>query len=425
MGNVLKIEAFAGLSGDMFLAALAGLADAYNDLGKLPALLHLENEAKILVRDVEKNAIACKHVKVVDMNRGGLTDTEKSHDHSHGHSHDHNHHHDHDHGHDQSHHHHHHRHLSDINGIIERSDLNEGAKAIAKEIFLHLGRAEAEVHGIDLEKVHFHEVGAIDSIIDIVGSAWLIDRLQIEKTFCTPITTGSGFVRTDHGKLPVPAPATQKLLHGFPTVAGDQKGEMCTPTGAAILRYLRPVFEMPVLIENKSSYGPGEKDFEIPNTLRLSLCSLKEQKGSVFMIQTNIDDMPGEFLGAEFQEKLLAQGALDYYFEQVIMKKGRPGVVLNVLARSANVRNLSEFILEQTSTIGVRYFPVERMELERTLTKVSSVFGEIQTKEVKTPKGKRVKPESDEIIEIASREQKSPLEIYYQFIKSYDDEKDE
>jgi uncharacterized protein (TIGR00299 family) protein len=365
------------------------------------------------------------------MNRGGLTDTEKSHNHSHDHSHDHNHHHDHDHdhGHDQGHHHHHHhhhhRHLSDINGIIERSDLNENAKAIAKEIFLHLGRAEAEVHGIDLDKVHFHEVGAIDSIIDIVGSAWLIDRLQIEKTFSTPVTTGSGFVRTDHGKLPVPAPATQKLLHGFPTVAGDQKGEMCTPTGAAILRYLRPVFEMPVLIENKSSYGPGEKDFEIPNTLRLSLCSLKEQKGSVFMIQTNIDDMPGEFMGAEFQEKLLANGALDYYLEQVIMKKGRPGVVLNVLARSADVRNLSEFILEQTSTIGVRYFPVERVELERTLTKVSSVFGEIQTKEVKTPKGKRIKPESDEIIEIARREQKSPLEIYHQFIKSYDDEKDE
>jgi uncharacterized protein (TIGR00299 family) protein len=414
MSKILKIEAFAGMSGDMFLGALAGLADAHEELKRLPEILHLANEAEILVSEVEKSSISCKHVKVVDK----LSDERKKREHNHNHDHPHDHDHDHSHA--------HHRHLKDVYKIIDGGDLNDQTRKIAKEIFLKLAEAEAEVHGMDVNEIHFHEVGAIDSIIDIIGSAWLLDQLQIESTYCTAVTTGSGFVQTAHGKLPVPAPATKLLLHGIPTVAGDEKGEMCTPTGAAILKYLSPSFDIPALIERKTAYGPGEKDFEIPNTLRLSICEVAERKDDIFLIQTNIDDMSGEFLGIEFQEKLLENGAIDYYFEQVIMKKGRPGVVLNALARQGDVKKVSELILEQTSTIGVRFFPVQRIELERSQKEVATKSGNIRSKEVITPrKGKRVKPESSEIINIAYRQDKSPLEIYYQFIKSYDYEKDE
>ncbi len=187
--------------------------------------------------------------------------------------------------------------------MIDHAHISDNAKRIAKEIFRLLGTSESQVHGIPLEKVHFHEVGAIDSIMDIVGSAFLIDQLSIEKVYSTPVTTGFGFAKTQHGKLPVPTPATQLLLHGFPTKQGDQQGELVTPTGAAILKYLQPDFEIPVLKETKTSYGPGEKELEIPNTLRLSLCEEVKKKDNIVVIQTNIDDLPGEYLGTGISAK--------------------------------------------------------------------------------------------------------------------------
>jgi pyridinium-3,5-bisthiocarboxylic acid mononucleotide nickel chelatase len=392
MKHILKIEAFAGASGDMFLGALAGLADAYESLLKLPSLLHLENEAEITITDVIKTGIACKHVKVV----------ERKADHGHHHEEEALHHH----------HDHHHRHIDDIYGLIDHAEISDNAKYIAKEIFHLLGTAEAEVHGIPLEKVHFHEVGAIDSIMDIVGSAWLIDKLSIEKAYSTPITTGFGFAKTQHGKLPVPTPATQLLLHGFPTKQGDQAGELTTPTGAAILKYLEPYFNIPVLKEIKTSYGPGEKELEIPNTLRLSLCEELKKKDNIVVIQTNIDDFSGEYLGMEFQQKLLECGALDFYMEQVIMKKGRPGIILTVLVPENSRKKTGEFILENTTSIGLRYYPVERIELQRQSIEIETEFGKVKAKEVTLPSGvKRIKPESGEIFRISKETGLNPSEI--------------
>lgn len=379
----------------MFLGALAGLADAYESILNLPALLHLEKEAEIRITDVVKTGIACKHVKVIEK-----------------HSHTEHHHHQHDEG---SHHHghgNHHRHIGHIYSLIDHADLTENAKQTAKDIFLHLGNAEAQIHGIPLNEVHFHEVGAIDSIIDIVGSAWLLDQLAIEKIYSTPITTGFGFAKTEHGKLPVPAPATQLLLQGFPTKQGDQAGELITPTGAAILKYLQPDFEIPVLREMKTSYGPGEKDLEIPNTLRLSLCENEKGKDNIIVIQTNIDDLSGEYLGLEFQQKLLDEGALDFYIQQVIMKKGRPGIVLTVLTPESRLKKIGAFILENTSSIGMRYYSVDRMELERYNIDIETEFGKVKAKEVILPSGKkRVKPENDDIFRISRETGISPLEI--------------
>lgn len=417
---ILKIEAFAGLSGDMFLGALSGLADAYGSIVNLPKMLHLENETEIKITQVIKTGIACQHIKVIE-----------KHHHHHPHSIEskHQHHSDSEHSHQnkaKDHHvspseHHHGRHLHDIYHLIDHADLNDHTKNIAKEIFLLMGTAESEIHGKSLEEIHFHEVGAIDSIMDIVGTAWLLDQLKIEKTYSTPITTGYGFVKTDHGKLPVPTPATQLLLHGFPTRTGDIQGELTTPTGAAILNYLQPSFEIPTLIELNTSYGPGEKELEIPNTLRLSLCQEEKihpqinktyDKETICVLQSNIDDLSGEYLGVEFQQKLLDQGALDFYFQQVIMKKGRPGVILTVLTPYSNLNKLGEFVLENTSAIGLRYYSVERMELSRQHLSLETNFGDMKAKEVTLPSGKkRTKIENDEIFRISKEKGLSPMEI--------------
>ena len=379
--SILKIEAFSGLSGDMFLGALTSLTGTYDEIKNLPALLHLEDEAEIVISDMNKKGIACKHIKILDK-----THEKKGH--------------------------HPHRHLSQINEIIDKAEINDEAKRIAREIFRLLGEAESQVHNIPIEKIHFHEVGAIDSMMDIIGAAYLLEKLNITRTYSTPINTGYGFANTEHGKLPVPCPATQNLLLGYPTDRGDIKSEMTTPTGAAILRYLEPVFDIPVLIEDKIAYGPGEKDFDIPNVLRLSLCHEYKAIKDIVVIQTNIDDMSAEYLGVEFQNALFELGALDFYYQQVIMKKGRPGIVINVLTREDRVHDIADFILKNTSSIGLRYYSADRIELERGNKEMDTSMGKVKVKESTLPdKQIRVKPESEDIIEIARKKGQSPLDV--------------
>ena len=375
---ILKLETFAGISGDMFLGALTALADAYDDIIDLPKKLGLEDEVSVQILSVNKNGIACKHVNIVENENAG----------------------------------HAHRHLSTINRIIDESTLSGNVKSIAKAIFLTLGQAEAQIHGMDIEKVHFHEVGALDSIMDIVGAAYLIDRLQIDKSYCTPVNTGYGFANTAHGKLPVPCPATQELLVGLPTYQGEIESEMTTPTGAAILRYLNPSFTIPALTELNIGYGPGEKNFEIPNTLRVSLCQEGTIENKMVVIQTSIDDMTGEYLGQEFQIALMEKGASDFYYEQVVMKKGRPGIVLNVFCPQRKFEDVSDFILENTTTIGLRYYSVKKKKLERTFRKVSLEDGQVQMKKSKAPSGKaKYKPESSDVFKVAKQTGERPLDI--------------
>ncbi len=375
---ILKLETFAGISGDMFLGALTSLADAYNEIMDLPKKLGLESEVAVQIVDVNKNGIACKHVNIVENAKAE----------------------------------HAHRHLSSINKIIDDSSLPGNVKSIAKSIFLALGKAEAQVHGVDIEKVHFHEVGALDSIMDIVGAAYLIDRLKIDKTYCTPVNTGYGFANTAHGKLPVPCPATQELLMGLPVYQGEIESEMTTPTGAAILRYLNPSFSIPTLTELKIAYGPGEKNFEIPNTLRASLCQEGTKENKMVVIQTNIDDMTGEYLGQEFQTSLMEQGVSDFYYEQVVMKKGRPGIVLNVFCSEERFEDVSDFILENTTTIGLRYFRVSKKKLERSFSEIAVEDGQVQIKKTRTPSGKtKYKPESSDVFKVAKQTGERPLDI--------------
>ncbi len=396
--KVLYIEPFSGLSGDMFLGSLCGLLDAYDEILELPEKLNLP-DGRIEINPTEKNGIVCKQIRVVDLNENSESSEHHHHHHHHNKSES-----DHHHGH-----HHHHRHLSDIIKIIDEAAIAAEAKQIAREIFQFIGEAESQVHDIPIEKIHFHEISAVDSIIDIIGCAVLLERLEISKAYCDPICVGYGMVTTQHGRLPVPAPATAKLLYGMPTYKGDEEGERVTPTGAAILKYLNPVFASTEIAIEESAYGPGQKEFIAPNVLRLSIGTVSRQPDSLFSVETNLDDCPPESLGYQFQDRLKEAGAIDFTISPVTMKKGRPGFCLNALAPKAQLETVCDAILENTSAIGVRYFPVERKILERTEEYWTTPFGEFRIKTVTTPSGKsRSKIEADDL-ERASREHGIPV----------------
>ncbi|RLD78128.1 MAG: nickel pincer cofactor biosynthesis protein LarC [Bacteroidetes bacterium] len=381
--RTILVEAFSGLSGDMFLGAFAGLADSYDNLERFPEMFDLQ-DAKIEISEVSKNGIVCKHVHVIDLNE------EKDH--------------------------YHHRHLSDILQIIENTDITEKAKQIAKDVFLIIGRSESKIHHIPLEKIHFHEVSGVDSIIDILGCAVLIDQLKITKTYATPVCTGFGFVNTQHGILPVPAPATADILMGIPNYTGEEKGEKVTPTGAAILKYLDPDFDVPVLKKKQIAYGPGKKDFKNPNVLRLSLCEEYEHLKGTYVLETNIDDMSNEFLGNDFQNGLFEHGANDFFTSAIQMKKGRQGILLSCSVAAKNIEKLSDYIFENTSTIGIRSYSVKGNRLEREIKEFVTKYGKVKVKIVTTPSGrKKSKIEYDDLIEI-QRETKIPLLVLQQEI---------
>jgi uncharacterized protein (TIGR00299 family) protein len=417
--NILKIEAFSGLSGDMFLGALASLADAYDELKSLPEKVGLKNVI-VKISTVQKAGIACKHIKIIDNNTYEDSASERLNKHVHSED---NHHLDkiqdglqvqqkltfsHKHSHA------HHRHLKDINKLIENASISDNVKNIAKNIFLLLGQSEAKIHGIDINSIHFHEVGAVDSILDILGSAYLIDKLKISKCYSSEICTGSGFVMTEHGKLPIPCPATKELLLGFPTVSGTEKGEMTTPTGAAILKYLNPEFKIPGLIETKIAYGPGEKDFIHPNVLRLSLCEQTANEGNkIYVIETNIDDMSAEIIGNDFQKMLFEIGALDVYITQVFMKKGRPGLLITILSKPELVDQISDFVLENTTSIGLRYYPVQRKILSRKIKQIETSLGNVTIKEVILPSGRnRMIPEYESCLMLSKNNNLPLTEVF-------------
>lgn len=422
--NTVYIEAFSGLSGNMFLSAFCGLLDDFEWLQKLPEQLHL-NDARIEIEQVDKNGINCNYVEVIDLNESGTHSHGHSHDHgdshshshahehSHDHTHEHSHAHGHSHGHDHAH--GHHRHLKDIQKIIDQAHISDNAKKIAHEIFLIIGEAESKIHNIPLETIHFHEISGVDSVIDIVGNAVLIDKLNISKAICTPVCTGFGMVKTQHGLLPVPAPATAEILKGIPVYAGVEEGEKVTPTGAAILKYLNPEFEAKGShTPEKIAYGPGKKDFHHPNVVRISLLqkTAEVQAQKFVQMETSIDDMAPEYLGTDFQEGLLNSGAVDFSISQEIMKKGRFGFILKVVLEAANTEKVANYLFENTSTIGVRYFPIDRIELQRELLEKETALGTVRVKKATTPSGNtKEKPEFEDLKNIGKKRNQSAYQI--------------
>lgn len=278
---------------------------------------------------------------------------------------------------------HHHRNYADIVALIEGSTLPAGVKRRAINVFRRLGEAEAKIHGVPLEKIHFHEIGAVDSIVDIVGACIALELLGVERVVAAPPPLGGGFIETAHGKFPIPAPATLELLKGVPTQSSPERCELVTPTGAALLVEFATVFgAMPAMTVAKIGHGAGTRDLEkTPNVLRVVLgtAASAAESDSVAVIETNIDDMNPQWFG-DVMERLLVNGALDVCLTPVQMKKNRPGTLLTVLCAPADADRFAELVLTHTTSFGVRIHEARRRILAREIVRVATRFGEIEVK---------------------------------------------
>jgi uncharacterized protein (TIGR00299 family) protein len=317
---------------------------------------------------------------------------------------------------------HKHRHLHHIAGMIDQSALSPRQRELATRVFRKLAEAEAKVHGTTIEKVHFHEVGAVDSIADIVGSAIAWDLLGVERIVCSPIPTGRGFVEIAHGRCSIPAPATAELLAGVPLASSDVEGELTTPTGAAIVAALVDEFgPLPAMTINRIGYGAGQKDFPHPNILRLvvgetATAGINRGAGTsspttdaIVLLETNLDDIAGEALGYA-TELLWAIGALDVATAPLAMKKNRPGVLLAVQCRPDDVDKLAGIIFRETTALGLRRSTVSRLTLPRRSVTVETPFGTIAGIVATLPDGEeRFSPEYESCAAVA-REQGIPLD---------------
>ena len=360
--KTLYIDCFAGIAGDMFIGALLNLVPDKNILVEgIKKITALEpSEYELVIEHSAKNGIAGINFDV----------------------------HLHEHEHEHEHHHHHHRHLADIEAMITSSVLPERVKVASLRAFSILAEAEAHVHGTTPDKIHFHEVGAVDSIIDIVGSFILIDALGWPRVLCSRINIGSGTVKCAHGILPVPAPATEHLLHGLPVYSAGSPMERTTPTGALLVKMLASGFcELPSGKIIASGYGLGNRESEdMPNALRVLMMESRESVDSgglvherITLIESNIDDMnPQDY--EPVIEHMFASGGLDVWTENIAMKKSRPGVKLCCLCRNEDAEKLSRIILTETTSQGVRLKEYDRLRLKWRVDEVGTSLGTVRVK---------------------------------------------
>ena len=312
------------------------------------------------------------------------------------------------------------RKLKDIVEIVDQSDLSEDIKDLSKKIFKELATVEAKIHNKNIEEIHFHEIGGLDSIIDIIGSVIGIKKLGIEAIYSSKIHIGTGFVECQHGLIPVPAPATLELLKETSIFSMGIDAELTTPTGAAILKTLSRSFGgMPEMKVKKIGYGAGSRELEIPNLLRVYVGETSEreyEKDEVILIETNIDNMNPEFFGY-ISEMLLTQGVLDVFMTPIFMKKNRPATMLSVLTTSDKLDKILSTIFTETTTLGVRIHRLERRKLTREIIKVKTRFGEIKVKVGKVGEMiKNIAPEYEGCKKIAVK-QKIPLRDVYEEAK--------
>lgn len=309
-----------------------------------------------------------------------------------------------------------HRHLKDINHLIDKSRLGESIKTTAKKIFHEVAVAEAAVHHSTLEKIHFHEVGAIDSLVDIVGTAICLERLEIEAVYSSPVRLGNGgFINTQHGTMPIPTPATVEILKGYPTILTGIPYELTTPTGAAIIKALsRGTLSPERLVVRSIGYGSGTRDIqEIPNLLRVLIADLEPgyDADDIVCIETNIDDMNPE-IHPYVIEQLLSAGAHDAYLVPILMKKGRPGVLLSTLVERTKVDGILTVLFRETTTLGVRMHPVDRRKLVRGQKQVTSSLGPVRVKTVLLDGRERLIPEHEECRRLAVERRLPLIEVY-------------
>lgn len=413
--RVLYLDCFSGISGDMTLGALL-------DLG-LDSSLFLQELDKLNVggysveiKKVVKNGISGTDVNVI-LEEEDCEDEHDDHDHhqhddhhhDHDHSHGHEHHHAHSHGHHHSHSHQPERGLADIEKIIRESGLKPRVKDMSLRIFREIARAEAKVHGKDINEIHFHEVGAIDSIVDIVGSCICIDMLGAERVYSSELHDGKGFIKCAHGLLPVPVPAVMEMLcdSRIPLITEEVNTELVTPTGIGILKMICSGYgKMPPLSIEKSGYGMGKRETGRFNALRAVIGSLYQQdvipNDEISILETNIDNMSPEIMGYTM-EKLLDNGALDVFYTPIYMKKNRPSVMLTVLAKCGDEKKFSDMIFRETSTLGVRLSHSSRFCMNREQIKVNTQYGDVRIKIASLGDIHKFAPEYEDCKSIAAK----------------------
>jgi len=378
-------DCFAGISGDMTLGALVDLGVPVdwlqNELSRLPLTGY-----QMSTRPVMRSGIQATGVRVEIQNAGDSRNYKK------------------------------------IRSLLEDCVLSDRVKSTSLAVFERLARAEADIHGCAIEEVHFHEVGGVDAIVDIVGSALCLEKLGITEVMASPLPVGSGFVDCQHGRLPVPAPATIEILKDVPLYGTDVVAELVTPTGAAIIACLAESFgPLPPVHIKKIGYGAGQRELtDRPNLLRILLGTAADttdnlQTEHISILETCIDDMNPEFFGF-LMERLYADGALDVYWIPVHMKKNRPGTLVQVLCREDRKDALIQRLLSETTSLGVRYYQAARRMLAREQVTVRTSFGEVRMKRVTDPGGgRRLVPEYDVCREIALR-RNIPLRSVYETI---------
>ncbi len=383
--SYLYLDAFSGVSGDMFLGALLDLgypADKFKQ-----AISQLELPLRIEIAKVKRSSLAATQVKV-ELGQSPSAP----------------------------------RDLVAIKKIIKASPFSSSVKDKALAVFSNLFQAEAKVHGEAVSKTHLHEAGADDALVDILGTCYLLEELEVDKIIASPLNLGRGWVKTAHGHLPVPPPAVAELLKNIPVYSYGAENELVTPTGAALVRTLVTEFNaFPQLPYQYIGYGAGSRNFPpLPNILRVFMGksndpSLEEQ---IFQLETNIDDSTPQVLGA-FLEKALQLGAREAFLTPVIMKKNRPGTKLTILAERKNIDHLTQAVFEETSTIGLRIFPVKRIVLEREVQTIK-VFDEKVRIKISYLRGQKVniQPEFDDCLKIA-KAKKIPLKKVLEEVKKH------
>ena len=392
-----------GAAGDMLTGALLELHPHPEEFVQRMNGLHIPG-VEFSAQPAVKCGITGTHVSVAVHG-----EEEESHDHGHGHDHPHGHDHGHDHDHDHGHGHHHHAGMGDIRHILSHLEIPQQVRQDAQAVYQLIAQAESHAHGRPVEEIHFHEVGTLDAVTDVVAVCWLIHDLAPQRILASPVHVGSGQVRCAHGILPVPAPATAHILQGVPTYGGAVQGELCTPTGAALLKHFVQGFgPSPVMRVEKIGYGMGKKDFEAANCVRAMLGETQETGETVAELCCNLDDMTPEALGFA-QERLWEAGALDVSTIAVGMKKNRPGVMLLCMCRVEDREKMLSLLFAHTTTLGVRERLCNRYTLSRSQRTVETEYGPVRVKESTGWGVVREKPEYEDLAKIA-REQNMTLD---------------
>lgn len=405
-----------GAAGDMLLASLAELTgdvkaceEKLNSIGIPDVTYQFEESVKCGIKGTHAHVTALGVEEDEHLHEHTHEGHVHSHEHTHEHEHDHTHggeehHHEHgDHEHGDHEHHHHHAHMSDIENIINGLNVSEKVKSDALAVYGLIAEAESKAHGRPVTDIHFHEVGTMDAVADIVGVCVLLEQIDPDRIVVSPLATGFGQVRCAHGILPVPAPATASIIEGVPTYSGDVEGELLTPTGAALLKHFADSFgSRPVMAIEKTGYGMGKKDFPKANMLRTFIGTSEGEGDKVVELRFNVDDMTGEEIGYA-TGVLMDSGALDVFTTPVFMKKNRPGILFTVLVKAEEKEKFAGLIFENTSTIGIRYVEMDRFKLARREEKVMTRFGEVRVKVSEGFGVTKAKPEFDDVADIADR----------------------